>query len=294
MKKSSVDKQLLIESKYVKKRLFELLESPVQGSFDAIHLQKIHQRIFQDLPANGCTHVKPGKFRKQVPANKVWYKERNIKGLKSSYDVVYSLMDAKAVQQIDKVLLDANPAELSKLSVPEFAQKMADIYANLDYLHPFDDGNSRTLRVFTNQLADEAGFELAWENFNNNENGKNILYIARDIAVNKIIVNTHSNDAVKRDAQLILNMLTEYKSLQQLLPAVIKSKHQIKLEDAVKNASLALDDFKKQQSSDINLYEKLANQASAARYELDMFIENGYKPPAIDNPKQSATKSRGR
>jgi len=66
------------------------------------------------------------------------------------------------------------------------------------------------------------------------------------------------------------------------------------LEDAVKDASLALDDFKKQKSSDIKLYEKLANQASAARYDLDMFIANGYKPPAIDNPKQSATKSRGR
>jgi len=289
-------KQDEAEAKYCPFRIAELRENPVQGNFDANHLKEINRRIFQDLPNKGFHQVRPGLYRPPVPndGQSAWIKNRWLESTKSIHPIVYSLMDKYAQDKIDKVLLEANPAKLSKLSVPEFVQQMADIYANLDYLHPFDDGNSRTLREFTYQLANESGFVLSWEKFNQTQNGRDILYIARDLSVSQIALVEQQTPQAQFSATQCLDMLDNNKSLQQLLPTVIKSKHQIKLEDAVKDASLALDDFKKQQSSDINLYEKLANQASAARYDLDMFIENGYKPPAIDNPKQSATKSRGR
>ena len=39
---------------------------------------------------------------------------------------------------------------------------MAKLYGDLDFLHPFREGNSRTLRAFTSQLASEAGYVLDW------------------------------------------------------------------------------------------------------------------------------------
>lgn len=63
---------------------------------------------------------------------------------------------------------------------------MAEIYSKLDYLHPFRDGNSRTIREFTRKLALRAGFEMNWEKSNLNQEKRNELYIARDIAVNLI------------------------------------------------------------------------------------------------------------
>ena len=47
---------------------------------------------------------------------------------------------------------------LRDLSLVQFAIRMGQLYADLDYLHPFSEGNSRTLRTFTRQLAREVGF----------------------------------------------------------------------------------------------------------------------------------------
>ncbi len=60
---------------------------------------------------------------------------------------------------------------------------MAQLYANLDYLHPFSEGNSRTLRTFTRQLAREAGFDLNWSPSNADGLARDQLYRARDVAV---------------------------------------------------------------------------------------------------------------
>lgn len=43
-------------------RIEELRVRPVQGRFDAAHLQEVHRRIFQDLPHHGA-----GDFRAHAP-----------------------------------------------------------------------------------------------------------------------------------------------------------------------------------------------------------------------------------
>jgi fido (protein-threonine AMPylation protein) len=43
---------------------------------------------------------------------------------------------------------------------------MAQLYVDLDRIHPFHEGNSRTLREFTRSLALAAGYDLSWTSTN--------------------------------------------------------------------------------------------------------------------------------
>ncbi len=175
-----------LEGRFTRWRITELEASPVAGNFDAAHLKEVNRRIFQDLPGAGFDDVTPGEFRKSVPDGLDWMKQRALSTVDGPFHVAYSRMDDAATAQLDKALEAAKPDELRGLKTPEFTARLAKIYAELDYVHPFSDGNSRTLRTFTQQLAKESGYELDWERFGRNAVGRDLLYIARDLSVNEL------------------------------------------------------------------------------------------------------------
>ena len=49
---------------------------------------------------------------------------------------------------------------LKELSQDEFCQKAADLFGDINALHPFREGNGRTQRLFLYHLAKNAGYEL--------------------------------------------------------------------------------------------------------------------------------------
>ena len=73
--------------------------------------------------------------------------------------------------------------ELEHLPQPALAERLAPLYADFDYWHPFAEGNSRTLRVFTRQIARQLGYVLEWGGSNADNRARDILYVARDRAV---------------------------------------------------------------------------------------------------------------
>jgi hypothetical protein len=91
----------------------------------------------------------------------------------------YSRMDSKAIANLDTILKEAAPENLKGLNRGIFVERISKLYSDVDYIHPFREGNSRTLRTFTDQLAREAGYELNWEKFAGEKN-RDLLYIARD------------------------------------------------------------------------------------------------------------------
>lgn len=155
-------------------RIKELEEFPVVGKFGLAHLREIHRRIFQDLP-----HHHPGQFRREAPA---WVKSRELES-GACYSVPYAprrILESGLAQVLNDL---HGPGGLQGLSLDQFAARMAQLYAALDYLHPFSEGNSRTLRTFTRQLAREAGFDLDWSRSNADGVERDRLYRARDVAV---------------------------------------------------------------------------------------------------------------
>lgn len=97
---------------------------------------------------------------------------------------------------------------------------------NLDYIHPFLDGNSRTLREFTRQLADESGYSIPWEVFNNSNNGRDVLYIARYLSVNKLTLPEIANIDTKQKVVFTPDKFDGNSELPELLSYIIHSKTQ--------------------------------------------------------------------
>jgi len=175
-----------LEADLTFRRVVDLELDPVRGNFDAAHLKEVNRRIFQDLPGAGFDDVMPGEFRPAVPDGKDWMKQRGLSTVDGSFFVAYSRMDKATTARLDKVLEEANPDALRGLKTLDFTARFAKLYADLDYVHPFRDGNSRTLRTFTRQLAKQSGYEIDWERFAHSDAGRDLLYIARDLSVNEL------------------------------------------------------------------------------------------------------------
>ena len=73
--------------------------------------------------------------------------------------------------------------DLSALDTARFARRLAYFYSELDAIHPFREGNSRTLRAFTSDLAQAAGHQLDWSRTAFTPEHRQSPYHARDLAV---------------------------------------------------------------------------------------------------------------
>ncbi len=210
------------ESSFTFRRIVELELDPVPGNFDAAHVKEIHRRIFQDLPNAGFADVKPGAWRKPVPAGEDWMKERTLSTVDGVFSVAYSRMDAKARRRLDAALKLALPAQLRGLGTVQFTGRIAGLYAEIDYLHPFNDGNSRTLRTFTRQLARAAGFDIDWARFAGSAVGRDLLYIARDLGVNALALPLLAHPDSKRKIVYSTDRLAGNPDLRTLLRDAVR------------------------------------------------------------------------
>lgn len=157
-------------------RIRELQLSPVLGEFDAAHLKEIHRRIFQDLPQH-----RPGQFR---VVSSQHLKTRDLEGESSRYVVGYAGGDFRPALELTLQRLQGGQA-LQQLSKSDLARTLSQWYGDLDYLHPFSEGNSRTLREFTRELALQAGYDLDWYSTDAGAQTRSALYVARDMEVFK-------------------------------------------------------------------------------------------------------------
>jgi len=158
-------------------RIYELALNPLAGSYDRAHLQAFHAYIFQDLP-----QYKPGMIRHD--ANELWMKYRISESVPESEGRRVFYAPRGVGDLMKEALSRAGGIEgLSGLDHAAFAGRMARLYGDLDYAHGFLEGNSRTLRAFTRQLAHDAGYRLDWHTTNADAAARDRLYAARDIAV---------------------------------------------------------------------------------------------------------------
>ncbi len=219
--RKSEDGREYIEGHYASYRTVELICDPVKGDFDVAHLKEVNRRIFQDLLGFGFDDVTPGQFRPSAPSGKDWIKQRALTSVGACSVVAYSSMDEDAQERLNNILGNIDPAKLRKLDEGELIDAIGQLYTELDYIHPFKDGNSRTLRVFTRQLANEAGYILDWSRFAEGNAGRDILYIARDLSVNEIALQTVKNADTKREIAFSLDQFNSNRDLPDLLCDVV-------------------------------------------------------------------------
>ena len=86
--------------------------------------------------------------------------------------------------KVTAILKDFGGADaISGLPLAIVARQFAGLYGDLDHAHGFCEGNSRTLREFTRELACKSGYALDWTRIGTGAAARNRLYIARDLAV---------------------------------------------------------------------------------------------------------------
>lgn len=145
--------------RYTLLRTYNIILNPIKGDFSYEYLKAIHKYIFQDVFSwAGLDRDDLGlknEFKKLAP-----------NGTYSEFVPGIYLKDT--AKQIFDFLKEDNYLRGCK-TIDEFADALSEFYRNLDYLHPFREGNGRTSRIFINELAKNAGFKLDLGLINQNE-----------------------------------------------------------------------------------------------------------------------------
>lgn len=127
-----------LEKIIVRKKLAYLYLKPVQGNFDMEHLLKIHKFIFDEI------YPFAGELRTcSMQKNTVFCNPKHIE------------------ENLINALNELNEEFQSEIySTTEFAFKLAKHYYNLIYIHPFREGNGRTIRTFIRYFVVEKSKDL--------------------------------------------------------------------------------------------------------------------------------------
>lgn len=110
-----------------------------RGDFDLKHLQAIHRHLFQDV------YDWAGKVR-QIEISKGGHQFQFSKYIETGMADVH-----RRVRKADYFRGAAPDA---------FARGAAEIIGDVNYVHPFREGNGRTQREYLKQLAERAGYRL--------------------------------------------------------------------------------------------------------------------------------------
>jgi cell filamentation protein len=142
---------------------------PITGPFNTLRLRETHRRIF------GLVYPWAGEIRKDIGMMAKTRPSGFVVAYGPSQNVPTALTTTFAALQAENCLVG--------LDTEAIAKRLAYYYSELDSIHAFRDGNSRTLRVFTSDLARSAGHRLDWAPSAATEEQRQRLYHARDLAV---------------------------------------------------------------------------------------------------------------
>jgi len=129
-------------------------KSGIAETFDASHIRALHKHIFGDV------FEWAGSFRSDSPMIE-GRRAAPIKSLRKSDSTVFFTNSDKIETELTRLSRRLKKDNhLQGLSQEEFAKKSAKIFADLNTIHPFREGNGRVQREFMSQLAQQAGHSL--------------------------------------------------------------------------------------------------------------------------------------
>ncbi|ALE03036.1 BID domain-containing T4SS effector [Bartonella ancashensis] len=133
-----------------------LQREPYPEHFNSSYLKYLHKRLFREVfEWAGCTRDAPFKFRDGTVAYMPEMKKSGAYSHFASSDEI-----ERHLKNFDKTLLERN--NLRGLSRKEFVKDVTMLFAFLNWVHPFRDGNIRTQQLFFERLAAATGHELSF------------------------------------------------------------------------------------------------------------------------------------
>lgn len=123
----------------------ELLKNPIRGNFTKTHLMNIHKFIFEDI------YPFAGKIRReQISKGNTTFYPPNL--INRELDKVFSKI--KEYNMLREIYED------------KIINNLAYVMAELNIIHPFREGNGRSIREFIRTMAKRIGYDLNWGNVN--------------------------------------------------------------------------------------------------------------------------------
>jgi cell filamentation protein len=119
-----------------------LITEPLPGGYDLVHWQAFHRHIF------GGLYPWAGELRTvQIAKPNAFYaRPEHIAGYAQS--IFAELAREDCLKGLDRTA---------------FVERLTHFHAEMYAVHPFREGNTRSLRAFLGQLAGEAKHHIAWE-----------------------------------------------------------------------------------------------------------------------------------
>lgn len=137
----------LIANALVGERMRTLAAQPIRGNFDFAHMKAIHKFLFQDV------YEWAGEER---TAPSFWEPRMNKEGHR------YFPAGEPMKVQLDKLFKDLREKDKYLVGLPkgEFVKGYAELWNEINIVHAFREGNTRSQFIFFGQLAEHAGYQL--------------------------------------------------------------------------------------------------------------------------------------
>ena len=121
----------------------ELLKNPIKGNFSKTHFMNIHKFMFEDI------YPFAGKIRREQisKADTMFYPP--------------NLIDRELDKAFDKI---KEKNMLKEFDEKKIFDNLAYVMAELNIIHPFREGNGRSIREFIRLMAKRVGCDLNWGN----------------------------------------------------------------------------------------------------------------------------------
>lgn len=148
------DKDELAEAEayFVETRLAAISDAPIEQSFTPGHLCAIHHWLFCDL------YEWAGTYRRTDFS----------KGQTQFWD--FSGIETRLTKVLGRLREGPLLTEVADDDV--FLRGLADLYLDLNHVHPFREGNGRTQRIFLGHVAEVSGRSLDWTQVGKEENDR--------------------------------------------------------------------------------------------------------------------------
>lgn len=153
---TSNDRLDMYQKKIVALKLVAIDKFDFGSKFDADRLKAIHKYLFSDI------YDFAGEYRLENIT------KENFRFAQYEY----------IEENIDFIMKKIVPGDFTKLAQEEFVEKISYIMTELNVLHPFREGNGRTIREFVRQLCYFCGYIINWSKIDYND-----ILIASKMAV---------------------------------------------------------------------------------------------------------------
>ncbi|MDP9800350.1 cell filamentation protein [Arcanobacterium wilhelmae] len=167
---ATTTKQLnAFEADIVPLRQIQLLHTGWETSGDFHELQYIHFALFHDIYS--------------------WAGEpRTIDIQKNAVGSIPFFPVAKLEDGISNAFAQLkSDGYLRNLNTQDFVERLAFHYEQLNYLHPFREGNGRAQRVFWSRVARDAGHNIDWTQLTREDNDRACMIAMRDLNLQPLI-----------------------------------------------------------------------------------------------------------